>query len=104
MSSEDRADAPARPGLSAEPYANGHEHIVDLLTRHDWLLKREIARGQARKPADILGFAAITEQEVQHLLKGSAAADAAAFEALTAFEGAIQEIEQTTGGAPRFRA
>jgi hypothetical protein len=33
------------------------------------------ARGQARKPADILGFASITEQEVQHLLRGAARAD-----------------------------
>ena len=52
------------------PYAAPHEHLADLLLRHDWLLKRQIARGQARKPADILGFAAISEQEVQRLLDG----------------------------------
>jgi Winged helix domain, variant/ATPase family associated with various cellular activities (AAA) len=59
------------PSVASEvpaPYRTPHEHLADLLSRHDWLLKRRIARGQARRPADILGFAAISEQEVQQLL------------------------------------
>ncbi len=54
------------------PYGTAHEHLADLLLRHDWLLKRQIARGHAHKPADVLGFAAISEQEVQRLLDGHA--------------------------------
>jgi hypothetical protein len=72
------------------PYSSGHEHIADLLTRHDWLLKREIARGQARKPADILGFAAITEQEVQRLLTTP---DPASFPELDEIERALRNLE-----------
>jgi len=52
-------------------YSEPHEHLTDLLLRHDWLLKRQIARGQARAPADVLGFAAISEHEVQRLLDDS---------------------------------
>ena len=59
--------APAQGGMLA-PYLAAHEHLADLLRRHDLLLKRLVARGQARKPADILGFAAISEPEVQRLL------------------------------------
>lgn len=55
-------------GRVLAPYGASNEHLADLLLRHDWLLKRLITRGQARKPADILGFAAISEDEVQRLL------------------------------------
>lgn len=55
-------------GRALAPYGASHEHLADLLLRHDWRLKRQITRGQARKPADILGFAAISEDEVQRLL------------------------------------
>jgi hypothetical protein len=61
------ATHPADHGVLA-PYSGPHEHLADLWLRHNWLLKRQIARSQARKPADILGFAAIGEQEVQRLL------------------------------------
>lgn len=54
--------------MIAAPYISSHEHLADLLSRHDWLLKRLIARGRTRKPADVLGFAAISEPEVQRLL------------------------------------
>jgi ATPase family associated with various cellular activities (AAA) len=50
------------------PYDGPHEHLADLLARHDWLLRREFARGHPRKPTDVLGFAAITEDEVDFLL------------------------------------
>jgi winged helix domain-containing protein/ATPase family protein associated with various cellular activities (AAA) len=50
------------------PYLTAHEHLADLLRRHDLLLKRLVARGKTREPADILGFAAISESEVQRLL------------------------------------
>jgi len=52
------------------PYATACEHLTDMLLRHDWLLKRQIARGHVRKPADVFGFAAVSEQEVQRLLDG----------------------------------
>jgi hypothetical protein len=39
-----------------------------LVSSEERLLEREIARNQVRKPSDILGFAAITEQEVTSLL------------------------------------
>jgi hypothetical protein len=56
------------------PYRAAHAYIADLLIRHDLLLRREIALGHARKPADILGFAAITAQEVERLLSTRPAA------------------------------
>ena len=59
-------------------YVSADEHLADLLTRHDWLLKRQIARSQARKPADILGFAAISEEEVHRLLDKPAPGEPAA--------------------------
>jgi hypothetical protein len=65
---EERVREPAAASEAPAPYRTPHEHLADLLSRHDWLLKRRIARGQSRRPADILGFAAISEQEVQQLL------------------------------------
>src|SRR5215470_2045258 len=38
------------------PYGASHEHLADLLVRHNWLLKRQIARSKVRTPADILGI------------------------------------------------
>jgi ATPase family associated with various cellular activities (AAA) len=64
---EHTVDQSAEGGV-LPPYGAAHEHLADLLVRHDWLLKRQIARSQVRKPADILGFAAISEAEVQRLL------------------------------------
>jgi adenylate kinase family enzyme len=57
------------------PYGAPREHLMDLLLRHDLLLKRQLAHGRAHKPADILGFAAISENEVERLLDGPAAPD-----------------------------
>jgi hypothetical protein len=90
VTSEERVHARIPTGEAARPYHSGHEHVADLLLRHDLLLKREIARGQARRPADILGFAAITEQEVQHLLTPASATFADAEE----IERALDAIEQ----------
>jgi hypothetical protein len=78
---EERIREPSAASELPAPYRTPHEHLADLLSRHDWLLKRRIARGQTRRPADILGFAAISEQEVQQLLDTPAddrTADAAA--------------------------
>jgi hypothetical protein len=50
------------------PYSDPHEHLADLLARHDWLLRRELARGHPRKAVDVLGFTAITDDEVDFLL------------------------------------
>jgi len=50
------------------PYGGPHEHLADLLARHDWLLRRELVRGPIRKPTDLLGFSTITEEEVDFLL------------------------------------
>ena len=86
-------------GLSLSAlYPSGHEHIADLLARHDWLLRRELARGQARKPADILGFAAITEQEVQQLLSPQEEAPASASSDLDGIEQALLWLQQRIAG------
>ena len=55
---------------SFAPYAAPSEHLSDMLLRFDWLIKRQIARGHARKPASIVDFVAIREQRAQHLLDG----------------------------------
>lgn len=68
MIPEERVREPSAAREVPAPYRTPHEHLADLLSRHDALLKRRIDRGQTRRPADILGFAAISEQEVQHLL------------------------------------
>lgn len=58
------------------PYLAPHEHIGDLLRRHDLRLKRQIARAHVRRSGDILGFAAISEDEVGALLEARARSDA----------------------------
>lgn len=84
----------ADPALGAElgPYGAPSEHLADLLRRHAWLLKRQVALGAMRKPADILGFAAITEQEVQRLLDEPGAADAPAAE-LPLIDDALRQLD-----------
>src|SRR5262249_55729176 len=57
------------------PYDRPYEHLADLLARHDWLLRRELGRGHRREPTDVLGFAAITDDEVNDLLSGGARRD-----------------------------
>lgn len=52
-------------------YESLREHLIDLLLRHDLLLKREIARSEPRKPDDMLGFAAISRQEIERQLESS---------------------------------
>src|SRR4051812_17091796 len=56
------------PTEAATPYDSADEHLADLLTRHDWLLKRRIARNRSRQSVDIIGFAAVSEEDVQRLL------------------------------------
>ena len=80
-------------GAPPARYGTAHEHLVDLLLRHDWLLKRHIARSGPRKPDDILGFAAISQQEVErHLGHASGSAESAA--AVLAIEETLQELER----------
>lgn len=50
------------------PYDSPDEHLADLLARHDWLLKRQLARSRSRQPLDVMGFAAISEEEIERLL------------------------------------
>jgi adenylate kinase family enzyme len=68
MTSDEHGPANTTEASALAPYGGPDEHLSDLLLRHDWLLKRQMARSQVRKPADILGFAAISEHEVQRLL------------------------------------
>ncbi len=63
-----RATTPVDGAGPEAAYASPHEHVADLLARHDWLLRRELARSRPRKPSDLLGFAAITDEEVDRLL------------------------------------
>ena len=55
----------------ASGYRTAHEHLADLMLRHDWLLKRELARSRSRDPNDLLGFASISREEVEHQLDRS---------------------------------
>ena len=75
MTSDEHGPANTAEASALAPYGGPDEHLSDLLLRHDWLLKRQMARGQVRKPADILGFAAISEHEVQRLLDEPATSD-----------------------------
>jgi hypothetical protein len=59
------------------PYDSPDEHLTDLLARHDWLLRRELVRSRIRKPPDVLGFAVVTDEEMECLLgQGNPAQDA----------------------------
>jgi hypothetical protein len=94
VNSNDGASRQTVSSRAVPPYSNGHEHIADLLARHDWLLRREIARGHARRPNDILGFAAITEQEVERLLDDANGEPARPAADLDAIDNALQSLEQ----------
>lgn len=76
------------------PYASGEEHLADLFARLDLLLRREMVRGNARKPADILGFAAITEDEVLRLLNGRAGEPVTCSPDELAIERALRDLER----------
>jgi adenylate kinase family enzyme len=80
MTVDEHTSTLAAPDGMLLPYSTPHEHVSDLLRRHDWLLKRQIARGVARKPTDILGFAAISEDDVQRLLDAPAPSDGSTIE------------------------
>jgi hypothetical protein len=74
-------------------YGTAHGHLIDLLLRHDWLLQRYIARSGPRKPDDILGFAAISRQEVErHLGHSADCAESAA--AVLAIDETLQDLER----------
>jgi ATPase family associated with various cellular activities (AAA) len=53
------------------PYDGPFEHLAELMACHDWLLRREVVRCHLRKPPDLLGFAAISDDEVDFLLGGA---------------------------------
>jgi len=74
-------------------YGTAHGHLLDLLLRHDWLLKRHMARSGPRKPDDILGFAAISQQEVERQLEHSTSS-AQAVAAVLAIDATLQELER----------
>ncbi|HKE96664.1 MAG TPA: ATP-binding protein [Povalibacter sp.] len=57
-----------------EPFAAPHEHLRELLVRHNTLLKRLVARIK-RSNTDAPGFIAVSEQEVQHLLDAQPTVD-----------------------------
>jgi hypothetical protein len=70
----------AQPGAAtgSGPYGSPYEHLADMLTRHDLLLRRELVRNP-RGSSDVLGLAVITVDEVESLLdRSDGAADAAA--------------------------
>jgi hypothetical protein len=74
-------------------YGSAQEHLADLLLRHDLLLKRQIARSGPRKPEDILGFAAISQQEVERQLEHSSLTASSAA-AVLAIDATLQELER----------
>ena len=93
---ERRPDDPLESGVLA-PYLAPHEHIHVLLRRHDLRLKRLIARAQLRKPGDILGFAAISEDEVSALLDARVLSAASSAE-VEAIDRELGELELEIDG------
>jgi hypothetical protein len=55
--------------MLAKPYGNLLEHIADRLKRLDLHIRGAIARHPRERPADWLSFAAITDSEVDSLLR-----------------------------------
>ena len=72
-------------------YKTAHEHLADLMLRHDWLLKRELARSRSRDPNDLLGFASISREEVERQLDRSTTSTGAAV--LSGSDSATPEID-----------
>jgi hypothetical protein len=74
-----------------DPYDGPHQHLADLMRRHDRRLARQLARRQALGPADVLGFATVGEQEVERLLN---AVDDSSQSELGRIDREIEELEQ----------
>ena len=89
-------DDPVESGVFA-PYLAPHEHIHDLLRRHDLRLKRLVARALVRRPGDILGFAAISEDEVSALLDAPEASGASSAD-VEAIDRELGELELEIDG------
>jgi hypothetical protein len=93
MTFDDSAAADSSQGGVLGAYRAPHEHLTDLLLRHDWLLKRQLARGPVRTSADVLGFAAISEDEVHRLLNAPPALAASAAN-LEMIDRTIEQLEE----------
>jgi hypothetical protein len=81
----------------ARPYADPSEHLADLLARLDWSLRRELARRGSRAATDFLSFAAITDEEMDRLLRpNDPLGDNAAYAAeRTNIDRALEELQRT---------
>jgi len=90
MIADPATHSPAAPATVPAPYGSSHEHLADLLRRHDMLLKRYLAHGQAQRTAGVPGFATVSERDVRQLLDGPALRDEAAAEARAAQRGLLQ--------------
>jgi len=62
------ADPPAPQTTGPAGYDHSHQHLMDRLAHLDWQLRLLIDHGRSRRSNDVLGFAAISEQEVAQLL------------------------------------
>jgi hypothetical protein len=68
------AGRPSSP--QAAGYDDANQHLLDRLAFLDWQLRLLIDDGRSRRKQDLLGFAAISEQEVEELLNPGAPASA----------------------------
>jgi hypothetical protein len=75
-----------------EPFVAPHEHLRELLVRHNTLLKRLVARTK-RSKTDALGFIAVSEQEVEHLLDAPPFVDGVASAAETVADRSVQQLQ-----------
>ena len=64
----DSARAAGPPAPQTAGYDHANQHLMDRLAHLDWQLRLLIEDGRARRSKDLLGFAAIDEQEVVQLL------------------------------------
>src|SRR3569833_165232 len=91
MIADEHTRGPSAHGAVHAAYRSPHEHLADLLRLHDLRLKRLIASAPARKPDDLLGFAAIGAPEVGRLLDSPATAESSIAEAFC-FESGLTQL------------
>jgi len=63
-----RSARAAGPPAQPAGYDHAHQHLIDRLAHLDWQLRLLIDDSRSRRSKDVLGFATISEQEVEQLL------------------------------------
>ena len=91
MIADEHTRGPSAQAAVHAAYRSPHDHLADLLRLHDLRLKRLIASSSARKPDDLLGFAAISAPEVGRLLDSPTSAESSVAEAAR-FESGLTQL------------